>query len=182
MVGWPLIALYGLGVVLTGLVGCRHAMARDARIHKERYLGRAIALAVLIGQVNILVAALGLGLGWLVSPDMATLLAELHEAGVAALSVYGGYTALVGLTFLGYAIPNTEVRSLVTVAIFGPLTLVQPAVVVAGLGAALLAAPSLAVALAFSPCVAFMLGFGRLLGRLEVWRWARRGEPELEVS
>ena len=89
MVGWPLIALYGLGVVLTGLVGCRHAMARDARIHKERYLGRAIALAVLIGQVNILVAALGLGLGWLVSPDMATLLACTRRASRRCRSMAG---------------------------------------------------------------------------------------------
>ncbi|MEO1271348.1 MAG: hypothetical protein AAFX99_24915 [Myxococcota bacterium] len=180
--GWPLIVLYALGVVLAGLMGCRHAMARDARIDKGRYLRRSIVFAVGIGQLNIALAALGLALGWLINPNPAELLATLHDAGLAALMVYGTYTLIVALTFVGYAVPNTEVRSLVTVAIFGPLTLIQPVVVLLGLVAALAVQPSLVVVVGFVPCVAFMLGFERVLESLEVWRWAHRGEPELALG
>ena len=60
--------------------------------------------------------------------DVIQLIAE------RSLPIYLSYTGLVLCTFIPYAIPNWEIKSVVTVLVFGPLTLLQPVVIIAGAG------------------------------------------------
>ena len=46
--------------------------------------------------------------------------------------VYIPYTSIVLLTFVPYAIPNWEIKSLITVIVFGPLTMLQGFVILGG--------------------------------------------------
>ncbi|MCB9640753.1 MAG: hypothetical protein H6727_17800 [Myxococcales bacterium] len=165
-----LLALYGLGMLLAALVGFCDASGRVGFIFKKKYYIRAVLYSILLSQLNWLFAALGLYIGYRMEPDSTLYLAWITQAGSAALWVYGGYTALVGLAFVGYAFPNTESRSFFTVAIFGPLTLLLPVVVLVGFFAAMYACPRGSVFAFFAPCVLYMMLFKRILGDKDVWK------------
>lgn len=123
----PLVLLYGLATLLSGFVGFRDAAGRNGKIDKRSYYRRGVIRAVLLGQV--LLITLGV-LGWLAVGWGG--LASFAPTAWRAAMIYLPYTAVVLLAFLPYAVPHWEVRSLVTVAVLGPLTLLQPVVVVLG--------------------------------------------------
>ena len=117
--------LYFLATLLTFFIGFRDAAGRHAGIHKTRYYVRCMTYAVLFGQAGLLSL---LGLAWMSNLDFSL----LHAIEQRAAPIYGGYTGLVLCTFIPYAIPNWEIKSLVTVLVFGPLTLLQPLVIIVG--------------------------------------------------
>lgn len=123
----PLAILYGLATLLSGFVGFRDAAGRNGHIEKSKYYQRSVLRAILLEQV--LLGLIGV-IGWLAVGSQG--LALLAPAAWRAAAVYLPYTAVVLLAFLPYAVPHWEVRSLVTVAVLGPLTLLQPVVVVLG--------------------------------------------------
>lgn len=84
---------------------------------------------------------------------------------------YTEATCVVLASYLPYVIPSLEVRSLVTVAVFGPLTLIQPVVVVAGVIAGVSVHPSWPALLLLAAGAFIALTFERLLDRIG---WAAR--------
>ena len=99
-------------------------------------------------------------------------IAELEPAAQRALMIYVPYTIVVLLTFIPYALPNWELRSLVTVTIFGPLTLLQPLIVIIGfLNAMLPGEPPVAHWIFFTYGTLITLFFERILQRMN---WAKR--------
>lgn len=159
-----LAALYALATVDSAFCGYRAAAGRDGLIFKGAYYARAMLRGALAGQLAC--ALWGVLLGGLValSPERSLLLAELTRAGSAMLRVYAPYAVLIALAFAIRLIPSVDVRSLTSILVFGPLTFLRPAVAVAGIVAAWLAAPRPSLLLAGAGVVATMLGLERLLG------------------
>jgi hypothetical protein len=69
------------------------------------------------------------------------------------------FSSLVLFTFAVRAIPSVDVRSLTSVVGFGPLTLIRPVVIIAGLAWGLALLPGLPVAIAAILIAAMMIPF-----------------------
>jgi hypothetical protein len=65
----------------------------------------------------------------------------LVHAGMAAVRVFAAFAALVIVALLGWMIPITDLRTLLTVSILGPGTLARPYVIALGLTAGFLTEP-----------------------------------------
>ena len=120
-----MIYLYILATTLTLFVGFRDAAGRNARITKKQYYLDCIVRAFLLGQICLLPLV---ALAFLSSADF-TIIDGMSER---CLPLFTAYTVLVFMTFVPYAVPNWEIKSLVTVVVFGPLTVLQPLVVFCG--------------------------------------------------
>ncbi len=171
-----LAVLYLLGLLHACLAGYRDAAGRNHLISKTRYFRRATIRGFLVGQL-----AAGVILATLVgllssSPNPEDLLATLGHAGRGAIYVYLGYSSLVGLTFVLYAIPYVEVRSLCTVAIFGPLTLILPFVMIAGAIVAIVRTPEFEVVTLFAVSAGVMLSLDKILA---AGGWSKREAERL---
>lgn len=120
----PLL-LASLAVVDAAFAGFRAAAGRNARIFKLAYYRRSVARGALAGLA--LVAVLGLLTVWTLarSPDPAAQYAELVRVGDRMLWVLGSYAALVSLALVVYFVADWDLRSLSTVAILGPFTLLR---------------------------------------------------------
>ena len=117
--------LYSLATVLTIFVGFRDAAGRNARILKKHYYVSCIFKAFVLGQACLVPLVC---VAFLCSANFGI----IEGISNRCLPVFSAYTALVFLTFVPYAIPNWEIKSLVTVVVFGPLTLLQPLVILSG--------------------------------------------------
>jgi hypothetical protein len=149
-----LLLLYALGLVHGGFAGFREATGRNLLIGKSRYYVRAIARGVIAAQAASMIIFLVLLAMFAASGDGPRLLEVLGGAGRAALTVYLGYTALVLAAYVPYLVPSLESRALTIVAVFGPLTLMLPVVMLAGAAAALIAVPRAEVAILFATSIA----------------------------
>ena len=163
----------GFGICLLvvldgGFAGYRARAGRFARIrrlgHDLRAVGRG-ALAGLVTMALTVAAALALSRGALF--DVSS-----RDAALKVLWVAGGYSVLVIAAFVPFLTGSPDLRSLTTVVLFGPLTLLRPALVI---GACLFAAwgQSAHVAAAVAVGGALVLAQDVVLDRL-----ARR-EPRL---
>jgi hypothetical protein len=165
-----LLVLYLLGLVHAGFSGFREAAGRNLRIRKRRYFVRAVLRGLGLGQVAATIIFLVLLALDRASPDPEALFVTLGRAGERALAIYLAYTVLVLLAFVPYAFRSVEIRSLTVVAVFGPLTLLLPVVMLAGAAAAIVSVPTPEVAILFAtsitavslvePALAF-LGFSK---------------------
>jgi hypothetical protein len=149
-----LLILYGLGLLHAGFAGFREAAGRNLRIRKAGYFVKAVLRGVVLGQAAALIIFAVISIMYFGSPDGEALLATLGKAGESALAIYLGYTSLVLLAFVPYAFPSVEVRSLTIVAVFGPLTLMLPLVMLAGAAAAIVSVPRAEVAILFASSIA----------------------------
>lgn len=107
-------------------VGFRAAAGRDGRIDKHRYYVRAMLFGAACGAA--LSALLGLAT-WITMQMVGepyALFAELVMIGERMSMVFGAYTCLVVTALLVYGFSRHEVRTLSTVAILGPFTLLRP--------------------------------------------------------
>lgn len=120
--------LYVLAVTDWAFAGYRHAAGRDGRIEKGAYYRRAVAVAVLLGHAPIAMVAGAVLILCAAGAEWSAFVA----AGTAMVWVYGVYAAIVLLAFVPYLFGHLEIRTLATVSVFGPLTLLRPAVIVAG--------------------------------------------------
>ena len=118
-----MIYLYLLATVLTLFVGFRDAAGRNARITKKHYYRNCVIRAFALGQAGLLPLV---GLAFLLSADLSV----IEHISNRSVPIFLAYTSLVFITFVPYAIPNWEIKSLVTVVVFGPLTLLQPLIVI----------------------------------------------------
>lgn len=155
------LLLYILAITDWGFAGYRHAAGRDGRIFKRTYYLRAIGVGLVFGHVAVaLVGALVAGL--LVVTSYSTMLL----AATPMVIVFGVYAAIVLLAFIPYLFGQTEIRTLATVSVFGPLTLLRPVVIVTGAALAIVYVPQWPVALAALVAATSNLAAEPLLGRL----------------
>ena len=137
--------LAGLDSMFSGICA---ASGRNALIDKRTYYVRAMVYGFLWGQVACIVALLILAGAVAISGDQEQVIAEMVAVGQRMATVYCVYAAVVLLTFAVRAVPSVDVRSVTSVVGFGPLTIIRPAVIVAGLIWGLVLMPSPAVAMA----------------------------------
>jgi hypothetical protein len=141
-----LIVLYLLACLDAIFSGICAASGRNALIHKHAYYARSMLYGFAWGQVACLVALLIL-LGTVgLASDFQQAIDEMVSVGQRLEVVYVCYAAVVLFTFAVRTIPTVDVRSITSVVGFGPLTLLRPYVIVAGLAWGLAAQPSLTVA------------------------------------
>jgi hypothetical protein len=133
------------------LAGFRAAAGRNALIRKTRYNVRAGLRGA--GCSCVLLLSLAAGLGWYLAAGRHphAEFAGLLAAGGRMSLVYLPYAALVLLSLAGYFAFPTRLSSWTILVGLGPLTLLRPAVAIAGGAAAIwgshgLAAPIAAVA------------------------------------
>lgn len=182
-----LLALVVLALVDAAFAGFRAAAGRDPRIYKWRpprggdggptarppggrdaprtaglacsgYYPRAIRAGALGGAVALLLpvgvgAALWLGSGQALAPWWAA----LDEAARPMVGVLGVFTVLVVGAFAPWRLAGSELRTFISVTVFGPLTLLRPVVVLVALGWALLHRPGLGAGLTLAVGAAAVL-------------------------
>jgi len=121
-------AVWALVTLDCGLIGYRLAMGRMAILDKRRYHQRATVRAGLAGQAPLAVVTL-----------LAVFLCWHHPATGRAfdgamrrfLVVGGAYAALILATSALCGFRSVTLRTISSVVVFGPLTLLRPVVVVA---------------------------------------------------
>jgi hypothetical protein len=139
MTGMVLVVLC---VLDGGFSGFRVSAGRNGRIDKRLYYRKWIMRGLLVGvgfalfHSAAMLALVGL------SPDPTETFDALMQTGGTLAIFLGAYAALVGLAFLPYLLGGPDLRTLATVIVFGPLTLLRPAVLVASLVLGLNDAPS----------------------------------------
>jgi hypothetical protein len=140
------LAFFALSVTDAAFAGFRDAAGRDARIFKAELFRRAIRRGILGG---IAVSLAGAGLAAAVA--VLGRYGELMEAGRWMLLPLGVYATLVLAAMGVWATAEADLRTLASVVVLGPFTLVRPWVIAAAavLGALHAASwPSRAVVLA----------------------------------
>lgn len=169
---WPLL-LACLSVLDGGFAGYRDAAGRDGRVFKEQFYRRAVRRGLRHGlAVTLLVGAL-VGLAVMTSPDPAARLAALLDAAEALGTVVGAYATVVLLALAVWMVAEADVRTLASVTVLGPLTLLRPWVVAAGAAWGVAhAGDHVAMVLTGVAC-ALQLGVEPWLGRA----WRRGGRP-----
>ena len=165
-------ALLTLLAVFDGaLSGFRAAAGRDGRIDKRPYYRRAIAhgarAGALVVVANVAVAAVLVG----TSAAPGATWTEFLRAGTTCAWIFGGFATLTLAAIALWWSPIHEYRLLATVIVLGPLTLVRPIVIIAGLAIAAARAGDPRVWIMAALAGATVLGVEGLLGRAHVARW-----------
>jgi hypothetical protein len=146
----PFALLWSLAVVDGGFAGFRAAAGRDGRIFKEAYYRAAIRRGLRLGFGVTVLAGAAIAL-WLLASGAT--LTELVPSAQVMLAVLGGYAALVLLALGVWSTAEADLRTLASVAILGPFTMMRPWVIVAAAAWAAYVAPSLgAAAVAVGAC------------------------------
>jgi hypothetical protein len=154
-----LFALYILAALDTLFSGICAASGRNALIHKRAYFIRSMVYGFAWGQVACLFSLLIVFGATLLAKDQHHAIEEMLAVGQRMAGVYGVYAAVVLFTFAVRAIPSVDVRSITSVVGFGPLTLIRPAVIIAGLAWGLALLPSLPVVSAAILIAGIMIPF-----------------------
>jgi hypothetical protein len=157
------LALWLLATIDSGASGYRAAAGRNALVRKRAYFLCAVARGALVAQA-LLAAALAAALVGAAAMDRASLQTDARAFASRLLQVYLPYTAVMACALLVRAAPSVDFRALTSALVFGPLTLLRPAVAVAGLVWAGLHVPRPALIAWATAVVAVMLLMERLLG------------------
>jgi hypothetical protein len=143
-----MLALYVLAALDTMFSGICAASGRNALIRKRGYFARSMLYGLAWGQVACLLGLLILWIAAAISGDRQNAVEEMVAVGRRMAAVYGIYAAIVLLTFAVRAVPSVDVRSVTSVVGFGPLTVIRPAVILAGVAWGLALRPGLEVTIA----------------------------------
>jgi hypothetical protein len=158
-------ALAVLAVLDAAFAGFRAAAGRSALIDKRAYYRAALGRGAAHGVAAVTLAGAVAGVLVGVVPEGAALVGAYEVAAVRALWVFGPYAAVLLVALALRTHPSVDVRSLLSVLLFGPLTLVRPLVVVTGLTAGVLAARRWEVLVLALLVLPMMLGLEAWLGR-----------------
>ncbi|MFT3841154.1 MAG: hypothetical protein QM723_29450 [Myxococcaceae bacterium] len=155
MSGWmPFFLLWTLAVVDGGFAGFRSAAGRDGHIFKEAYFRSAIRRGLRYGFLVTVLAGLLIGVAAFASPSPQARVDELQPGAQVMLWVLGGYATLVLLALGIWSTAEADLRTLASVIILGPFTLIRPLVIVGAAGWAAYVAPNVVAAgLAVAVCV-----------------------------
>ena len=118
-----MLFLYLCATLLTIFVGFRDAIGRNAKINKKKYYLKSVVRSFFIGQVLLAVLYIS---AYLYGVDIDV----IERFAQRCFLPFSTYITLVLLTFIPYLIPNWEIKSMITVLIFGPLTTGQPIVII----------------------------------------------------
>lgn len=123
-------------------IGFRDAAGRNPAIRKwDGYYQRGLVRGLAGGLVGlVLIGAVATG-GWAVANDRDAVLAAYTAGARPMLWVYGTYATLVIVALGLWLSKQLDVRTLASVLVLGPFTLIRPLVVLAGLLAALAVSP-----------------------------------------
>jgi hypothetical protein len=123
------LAFFALSVTDAAFAGFRDAAGRDARIFKAELFRRAIRRGALLG---ILVSVIGCGLAAAVA--FSGNYNDLLQAAQGMLPPLAVYATLVLVAMGVWATAEADLRTLASVVVLGPFTLVRPWVII-GAGA-----------------------------------------------
>ena len=141
------LALYLLVVLDGTIAGYRDALGRHPGHTKGRFYAEASARGALLAHVALVpIIALGLialGLSGTFGLDAAQVYQTARFFAAQMAFVYGLYAALIALGLSLYVLPPIELRSYITIGLFGMLTLARPLVIASGLLIAILSARAL---------------------------------------
>lgn len=143
---------------------------RNALIDKRAYHRHALLRGFLAGQLATLVAALLVLVAVWSAPDPDSEYRDFSIAGARMLSVYVPYAVLILGTLTVRLIPSVDVRSLTSVLVFGPMSLLRPFVAIAGIVYAVAAVPRPAIIVVGASVLALMLSLERLLSIFSLQR------------
>ena len=161
----PLL-LWTLATIDAACSGYRAAAGRSGLIRKQAYYRHAVVKGALFGQLAVAIAGAAIAGLTILVPDREGFIRDLVEAGRQMLKVYLPYAALI-LAALGLRLfKSVDIRSLTSTIIFGPLTLIRPAVALAGLVFGVMAKPRVEIVLLAVLILAMMLSLERVLGLL----------------
>lgn len=160
------LLLWALATVDAALIGYREAAGRSGLIDKGAYYRRAMLRGALFGQLAVAVVGAVVAVVLVFSPRPLALVRELQGAGARMLVFYVPYALVIFLTFAVRAAPSVDIRSITSVVIFGPFTLLRPFVVVAGVAWGFLYAPGPVTLLLGALTLSLMLGLEWAMGRL----------------
>lgn len=160
------LLLWLLATVDSAFIGYRDAAGRSALIEKRDYYRRAMIRGALFGQVAVAIVGVVVIVMLVLSPQPALLLASFETVAARMLTIYVPYALILIITFSIRAIRSVDVRSITSVLVFGPFTLLRPFVVLAGAAWSVLAAPTAHVLILIVLIVSLMLGMEYYLHRL----------------
>ena len=161
-----ILLLWLLATVDSTFIGYRDAAGRNALIDKRAYFRRAMLRGAVAGQIAVAIVGLA-AVGMLATtPQPVRLFETFEQAATRMLIVYVPYALILTITFFIRAIPSVDIRSITSVLVFGPFTLIRPLVVLAGAIWGMLAAPTPRVGLLLGLIVSLMLGMEYVLDRL----------------
>ncbi len=160
------LALWLLATTDAAFIGYREAAGRNALIGKRAYYRKAMLRGALFGQAAVaIVGSVGLIL-LAFSSEPYQLLEKMEGAGLRMLIVFVPYALVLSIGFLVRLVPSVDIRSITSVLIFGPFTLIRPLVVVVGVTLGTLGSASWILVLLGVLIVSCMLGMEWLIGRL----------------
>ena len=158
--------LWLLATIDSACIGYREASGRNALIDKKAYYRRALIRGALFGQLAVLIAGAATVVALASSSNASALYSSIEVVGARMLIVYVPYALIILIAFCIRALPSVDIRSITSVLIFGPFTLIRPIVVLAGAVWGVTAAPS-AITLSLAVLVVtLMLGLESALGWL----------------
>lgn len=160
------LLLWALATTDAAFIGYREAAGRSALINKGAYYRRAMMRGALLGQLAVVIVGAVIALMLLLSPAPPALVRDFEEAGRRMLIVYLPYALIILIAFVVRVVPSVDLRSITSVLIFGPFTLIRPLIVVAGIAWGFLAAPGPATFLLGALILSLMLSLGWVIGRL----------------
>ena len=161
-----ILLLWLLATVDSAFIGYREAAGRSALIDKRDYYRHALVRGALLGQIAVALVGLVALAMLAASPQPARLFDTFEQVATRMLMVYVPYALIITITFFIRAIPSVDIRSITSVLVFGPFTLVRPLVVLAGAIWGSLAAPAIEILLLVVLIVTLMLGMEYALGKL----------------
>ena len=153
------------------LAGFRAAAGRDGRIDKGSYIRAALLRGMLGGIAAVALDGALAAMLVVTSPDRDATWTAMLGAGTAAIWVFGAFATLTLLSIVLWFSPVHEHRLLSTMIVLGPLTLVRPVVIVAGLAVAAATASEPRVWILAAIAAITMRGLESALGRAHAKRW-----------
>jgi hypothetical protein len=174
-----ILLLWLLATVDSTFIGYREAAGRSALIEKRAYFQRAMIRGALAGQFAVAIVGIAAVAMLVLSSEPAALFDDLERVALRMLLVYVPYALILALTFFIRAVPSVDIRSITSVLVFGPFTLIRPLGVLAGAIWGLLAAPRIEVILLIVLIVCLMLSMSYGLSKLRVRGLIRNSRADL---
>jgi len=167
------VGLAVLALVDLLLAGFRSAAGRDGRIRKASYYREAIRRGAIAGTIVVTLNAVAVWALVATAAEPAATSADLLRAGDRCVAVFGVFATVILLAVLFWFAPARELRIVPTLVVLGPLTLLRPLVIAAGLAYAAAEATGWQAWAAAILAGGSMLGVERVLGVRYAARWRR---------
>jgi hypothetical protein len=169
----PFVLLAVLCLTDAAFAGYRDAAGRDARIFKAELYRRAIRRGMYFGLgvagVTVALAAAVLA----AAPSPGVRFGELTTTAWWMLPILAVYATVVLAAMGLWVVAEADVRTLASVTVLGPFTLIRPLVIAAAGALGAWRAPSFPAALVALGSAALQMGLEPCLGRA----WRNGGRP-----